>query len=88
MFAHHPQLHPDGYVLAGHVHPVYRLATRGDALRLPCFVFGAESGMLPSFGSFTGGHPVLPEPSDRLFVTTDESVIEVPARAAAHRPKM
>ena len=78
LFAHHPQVHPDGYVLAGHVHPVYRLATRGDALRLPCFVFGARSGMLPSFGSFTGGHPVVPEPGERLFVTTDDSVMEVP----------
>lgn len=83
LFAHHPQSHPDGYVLAGHVHPVYRLATRGDALRLPCFVFGADSGMLPSFGSFTGGHPVVPEPADRLFVTTDDSVIEVPPKASA-----
>ena len=78
LFAHHPQAHPDGYVLAGHVHPVYRLSTRGDALRLPCFVFGKESGMLPSFGSFTGGHPVAPQPGDRVFVTTDDSVMEVP----------
>ena len=85
LFAHHPQSHPDGYVLAGHVHPVYRLATRGDALRLPCFVFGLESGMLPSFGSFTGGHPVVPEVGDRLFVTTDDSVMEVPIRSAPRR---
>ena len=81
LFAHHPQSHPKGYVLAGHVHPVYRLASRGDALRLPCFVFGADSGMLPSFGSFTGGHPVVPEAGDRLFVTTDDSVMEVTSAA-------
>lgn len=78
LFAHHPQAHPDGYVLAGHVHPVYRLATRGDALRLPCFLFGPESGMLPSFGSFTGGHPVTPAPGDQVFVVTDDSVIAIP----------
>jgi DNA ligase-associated metallophosphoesterase len=83
LFAHHPQAHPDGYVLAGHVHPVYRLASRGDALRLPCFMFGADSGMLPSFGSFTGGHPVVPAPGARVFVTTDDSVIEVPVGAVA-----
>jgi DNA ligase-associated metallophosphoesterase len=81
LFAHHPQSHPDGYVLAGHVHPVYRLATRGDALRLPCFVFGARSGMLPSFGSFTGGHPVVPQAGDRVFVTADDSVMEIPVAA-------
>ena len=83
LFAHHPQAHPDGYVLAGHVHPVYRLSTRGDSLRLPCFVFGAESGMLPSFGSFTGGHPVAPAPGDRVFVTTEDSVVELPAEITA-----
>jgi DNA ligase-associated metallophosphoesterase len=82
LFAHHPQAHPDGYVLAGHVHPVYRLATRADALRLPCFIFGPDSGMLPSFGSFTGGHPVTPGPGDRVFVATDDRVIAIPAKPA------
>jgi DNA ligase-associated metallophosphoesterase len=78
LFAHHPEPHPGGYVLAGHVHPVYRLATRGDALRLPCFLFGATTGMLPSFGAFTGGHPVNPVPGERLFVAADDQVIEIP----------
>lgn len=85
LFAHHPQTHPGGYVLAGHVHPVYRLSTRSDALRLPCFVFGAGSGMLPSFGSFTGGHPVAPAPGDRVFVTTEDKVVEVPAAIAGRK---
>ena len=85
VFAHHPQSHPDGYVLAGHVHPVYRLAAGGDALRLPCFVFGPAGGMLPSFGSFTGGHPVMPAAGERLFVAAGEQVIEIPAPAARGR---
>ncbi|WP_349292121.1 ligase-associated DNA damage response endonuclease PdeM [Noviherbaspirillum sp. L7-7A] len=80
VFAHHPQAHPDGYVLAGHVHPVYRLAARGDALRLPCYLFGTEGGLLPSFGAFTGGYPVAPTPCDRLFLATPERVIELNAR--------
>ncbi len=78
LFAHHPEAQPHGYVLAGHVHPVFRLATRGDALRLPCFLFGLSTGMLPSFGAFTGGHAVLPARGDRLFVAADERVIEIP----------
>ncbi|MFL6718142.1 MAG: ligase-associated DNA damage response endonuclease PdeM [Burkholderiaceae bacterium] len=80
VFAHHPQSHPDGYVLAGHVHPVYRLAARGDALRLPCFLFGKDSGLLPSFGAFTGGHPVAPTASERLFLVAPDEVIELAAR--------
>lgn len=83
LFAHHPAPHPDGYVLAGHVHPVYRLASRGESLRLPCFLFGAATGVLPSFGAFTGGHAVRPAPGDRLFVSADEHVMEIPARARA-----
>lgn len=78
LFAHHPEPQAHGYVLAGHVHPVYRLATRGDALRLPCFLFGATTGMLPSFGAFTGGHPVIPAPGERLFVAAEDQVIEIP----------
>jgi len=81
VFAHHPKADPDGYVLAGHLHPVYRLTSRGDALRLPCFLFGAGVGLLPSFGSFTGGYPVLPAMGDRLFVAADDRVLEIPVRA-------
>ena len=81
IFAHHPQSHPQGYVLAGHVHPVYRLAVRGDSLRLPCFLFGQDSAVLPSFGAFTGGYPVSPAERDRLFLATPDRVIKLSARA-------
>jgi hypothetical protein len=37
--------------------------------------------MLPSFGSFTGGHPVVPQAGDRVFVTADDSVMEIPVAA-------
>jgi DNA ligase-associated metallophosphoesterase len=76
-FCHHPDLDAPGYVLAGHVHPVYVLATRFDALRLPCFVLGPRRMILPSFGSFTGGHVVRPEADDRIFITSGEAVHSV-----------
>jgi metallophosphoesterase superfamily enzyme len=64
-FCHHPDIETaPGYVLAGHVHPAYVLATRFDALRLPCFVVGPRRMILPSFGAFTGGHTVNPERGD------------------------
>ncbi|MGN6388589.1 MAG: ligase-associated DNA damage response endonuclease PdeM [Burkholderiaceae bacterium] len=78
-FCHHPQSLAGAYVLAGHLHPVYRLAAGGDAARLPCFLFSARHGLLPSFGAFTGGHPVLPAPGDRLFVVADDAVFRIPA---------
>ncbi|HEV2609275.1 MAG TPA: ligase-associated DNA damage response endonuclease PdeM [Noviherbaspirillum sp.] len=79
LFCHHPAVHDDAYVFAGHVHPVYRLAGRGDMLRLPCFLIGSGCALLPSFGAFTGGYAVHPSEGDRVFVTTDDAVHEVPS---------
>lgn len=45
----------DAYVLAGHAHPVYRIAMRTDALRVPCLLLGIGCGVLPVFGSLTDG---------------------------------
>ena len=73
-FCHHPDLEADGYVLAGHVHPVFVLATRFESLRLPCFLVGAARMVLPSFGAFTGGFPVVPGPGEQIFVTSGEAV--------------
>lgn len=76
-FCHHPDLEAAGYVLAGHVHPVFVLATRFDALRLPCFLVGKRRMILPSFGAFTGGHPVSPAPGERVYVSSGEAIHSV-----------
>ncbi len=73
-FCHHPDIAAPGYVLAGHVHPVYVLATRVDSLRLPCFQVGPSRMILPSFGSFTGGHPITPDTGERIFVAAGDAV--------------
>ena len=86
---HHPRPVVGAYVLAGHWHPCIRLGGRAfDRLRLPCFWFGDDSdetsaqaiGVLPAFGSFTGMHPIRPRPRDRVFVTANEQVRELPLR--------
>ncbi|MEC5161431.1 MULTISPECIES: ligase-associated DNA damage response endonuclease PdeM [unclassified Janthinobacterium] len=77
---HHPDLAAPGYVLAGHVHPVFRLAAGRDALRLPCFLVGAARAVLPSFGAFTGGFAVAPAPGERLFLVAGEAVLALPGR--------
>ncbi|MFC5548241.1 ligase-associated DNA damage response endonuclease PdeM [Massilia aerilata] len=76
-FCHHPDIAAPAYVLAGHVHPVYVLATRSDALRLPCFIAGPQRMILPSFGAFTGGHALRPEPGERVWVSSGEAVHSV-----------
>ena len=76
-FCHHPDIDTAGYALAGHVHPAWVLATRFDSLRLPCFVVGSRRMILPSFGSFTGGHTVQREDGDAIFITSGEAVHSV-----------
>lgn len=66
------------YNLCGHIHPAVRLRGKGrQSLRMPCFYFGPHTGILPSFGSFTGLHVVKPMEGDRVFVVNHEMVMEV-----------
>lgn len=76
-FCHHPDIAAPGYVLAGHVHPVYVLSSRLDSLRLPCFLAGPARMILPSFGAFTGGHPVNPGATEHVYVSSGEAVHSV-----------
>ena len=78
---HHPQELPDAFVLAGHVHPVYRLAAAGDALRLPCFVIGRHGALLPAFGAFTGGYQVTPQAGQRIYLVADDRILPLPPLA-------
>jgi len=74
VLAHEPEPSPDGYVLAGHLHPVVRLDGAADSLRLPCFHFTERVGTLPAFSEFTGGSRVDPAVG-RSFVIADGEVL-------------
>ncbi len=65
--------------LTGHLHPVIAVKqTKGRRLRLPCFCQRDHTLILPSFGSFTGGHAIEPQPEDRLFSIVSNHVIQLP----------
>lgn len=76
-FTHAPAPTPGAYTWAGHVHPMVSLRGRGDRLRLPCFHIGAEVGVLPAFGAFTGGVEVRPAPGDGVYAVAEGEVIAV-----------
>ncbi len=79
-FTHHPQdqIPEDVYNLCGHIHPSVKL--RGlarQSLRLPCFYFGEQQGILPAFGAFTGMANIDVRAGDRVFVIASNEVVEV-----------
>jgi DNA ligase-associated metallophosphoesterase len=77
-FCHHPDFPvAGGHVIAGHVHPVYRLSDGRDVLRLPCFVAGEHRTILPAFGAFTGGHALHILSGDRVFVVGGDGVFSL-----------
>ena len=77
---HHPQIHATHFVLAGHLHPVFRLYGKGrDSLRLPCFVAEPRQAWLPAFGEFTGGWLMDAAPGRRFWGVGGASVWNIPA---------
>lgn len=80
LLSHHPMLEiPEGfYNLAGHIHPCVFLHGNGrQHLKLPCFYFGKQSGLLPAFGAFTGMATIQPQQGDVVFVIVEEKVLQV-----------
>jgi len=75
VFSHEPLPDARGYVIAGHLHPVYHLSRIRRRLRVPVFWQRADLLVMPSFGSFTGGAPIRPGPADRVFAVGPERVI-------------
>lgn len=87
VMCHHLKAHADGYTLAGHLHPAARLTGAGrQRLTLPCFWFGAQVGVLPAFGSFTGTTAIAPEPDDQVFVIADAEVVAVSGASRGTAP--
>lgn len=85
---HFPDPDAEGYVLCGHVHPGFGLGGRGgESLRLPCFWFGREVGVLPAFGDLTGTAEIRPRSGDRVVVTAEgkAAILPIGDRSAARR---
>lgn len=88
VFTHRPERPEAGYGLAGHLHPAVALSGRGGLrARLPCFRFGPQDAVLPSFGGFTGSQLIRPRPADRIFVIADDAVLALPAAARDGRKR-
>lgn len=80
---HEPSDDASGYVLAGHLHPAWRLQVAGhQSIRAPVFWFRKQHAVLPAFGTFTGGMGIEPDTQyDRLFMAGDRHVMAIPNSA-------
>lgn len=79
IFSHGHESSSKGFTIQGHVHPVVVLKEGPIRLRLPCFVLENESLLLPSFGTFTGGHEISRSRSQKIFAVTQKEIFEVPS---------
>jgi uncharacterized protein len=60
--------------IAGHLHPVARVAVNGHAVRRPCFIGDGSRMVMPAFGAYTGGLNVLDAAFQPLFGAAELSI--------------
>ena len=53
--------------IAGHLHPVARIARRGEGIRRKCFATDGHRLVMPAFGAYAGGLNVLDKAFSSLF---------------------
>jgi DNA ligase-associated metallophosphoesterase len=75
---HEPDEPAACFRVAGHVHPVLRMRGRIDRIRVACFWVRPDALILPAFGEFTGGWPVMPQAGEQVFAVAGSDVIAVP----------
>jgi uncharacterized protein len=64
---HEPAKEPQAGEIAGHLHPVARLARRGHAVSRRCFASDGERLVMPAFGAYAGGLNVRDRALAALF---------------------
>jgi DNA ligase-associated metallophosphoesterase len=65
---HEPSTAQPAREIAGHLHPVARIARRGAAIRRRCFATDGHRLVMPAFGAYAGGLNVLDEAFEPLFL--------------------
>ncbi len=68
-FRHEPARQAEAGEVAGHLHPLARVARRGRAVRRRCFVSDGERLVMPAFGAYAGGLNVRDRAFAALFGT-------------------
>ncbi len=64
---HEPSPAPSAREIAGHLHPVARIARRGTVIRRRCFATDGNRLVMPAFGAYAGGLNLRDEAFAPLF---------------------
>jgi DNA ligase-associated metallophosphoesterase len=65
---HEPSDNGSSREIAGHLHPVARIARRGAVIRRRCFATDGNRLVMPAFGAYAGGLNVLDQAFGPLFL--------------------
>ncbi len=68
-FRHEPSTNPSDGEIAGHLHPLARVARRGRAVSRRCFASDGRRLVMPAFGAYAGGLNVRDRAIAMLFGT-------------------
>jgi len=69
IFRHQPEAGAAQGEIAGHLHPVARVATRGRTVSRRCFASDGTRVVMPAFGAYTGGLNVRDRAFAAVFAT-------------------
>lgn len=70
-FRHEPSAQGEEPEIAGHLHPVARVSTRGRTLSRKCFARNDRRMVMPAFGAFTGGLNIRHAAFQSIFTGID-----------------
>ncbi len=80
LFSHEKLIVDDAdiYNFSGHLHPCIRMYGKAkQSLRMPCFWFGEQHGILPAFGAFTGSRSIQPKKEDQIFAVGENEIFKL-----------
>jgi len=79
VFTHEPlEVKSEYFNVYGHIHPAVRLKGMAlQSLKLPCFYFSKNVGILPAFGEFTGTHVIKPKQGDSVYALGEGELIKI-----------
>ena len=76
ILTHYPLFDAQSFNLAGHLHPKFRMRSRAEDLKLPCFLMRRQTLVLPAYGQFIDHGTIVPDVEDDIYVVAEGVVLQ------------